>query len=166
MIIREFVVKDLKQVRNLIIGFWDELYLDYFSRQDLDEKIYKSYSDEALLEEISNQNTYDILIEEEGVIIGICKTWIEPVKKILSVEELYLENKFRGKGLGLKLFQNCIKKLSPDKIHLEVHFKNLNAQNFYLKLGFKIVEERVKTWGKSSSTWYFMVNDNPKQILN
>ncbi|MEI6729242.1 MAG: GNAT family N-acetyltransferase [bacterium] len=150
MIIRQFLEKDIKKIRSLIISVWDELYLDYFSRQDLDEKIYKSYSNKALIEELNNKNAYDILFEDGDEIIGICKSSFEPDKKILSVGELYLSKKNRGKGLGLKLIQNCIEKLSPDKIELETHYKNLKAQNFYLRLGFKILEERTKTWGKSS----------------
>jgi ribosomal protein S18 acetylase RimI-like enzyme len=165
MIIRKFRKKDLNGVRNLIINVWDELYLDYFTRQDLDEKILKSYSDQTLLFQIEDKMSYDILIEDSEEIVGICKSSFETNHKILSIGELYLSKKIRGHGLGLKLIQNCVKQFSPDKIQLETHYKNVNAQNFYLKLGFKILEERTKTWGNSSSIWYFMENDDPNQIL-
>jgi ribosomal protein S18 acetylase RimI-like enzyme len=166
MIIRQFKKSDIQKVQSLIIEVWDELYLNYFSREDLNVKINKSYSDDALLSEFNKENMYNILVEDKGDIVGVCKSLYNPEKKLLSVGELYVSKKLRGKGLGLELLINPVKHFLPDKVELETHFKNINAQKFYQKHNFRVTGEIVKNWGRSSSTWYSMENINPLHLLS
>lgn len=55
------------------------------------------------------------------------------------VDEFYIREAYRGKGLGRKsieFVEETAKKLGVKAVHLEVSRSNTNAQAFYRKLGF------------------------------
>lgn len=49
---------------------------------------------------------------------------------------IFVDNKFRSKGIGKKLLQKC--KANYDKLTLSVYKKNKKAVDFYLREGFLI----------------------------
>lgn len=55
------------------------------------------------------------------------------------LDELYIEEKYRGKGIGTCILKDITNKYSP--IYLWVYRQNTNAIALYQKLGFKIIEE-------------------------
>jgi len=57
-------------------------------------------------------------------------------RPVIWIEDLFLEEDVRGKGLGSELF-NLVKEKYPDHIHrLEVEETNLHAIRLYKKSGF------------------------------
>ena len=64
------------------------------------------------------------------------------------LDELYIEEEFRGKGIGLKAVEYA-EKFALNKGHkalrLEVEYQNLAAQNLYRKKGFTAHERHLMT---------------------
>lgn len=55
----------------------------------------------------------------------------------LKIEMLFIDNLYRGKGIGKKLLEFALNELKADS--LDVNEQNKQAVGFYIHLGFKIV---------------------------
>lgn len=58
--------------------------------------------------------------------------------KVLWLEELYIKEEFRNKGIGKEFFKEIFENLPSDfkRIRLEVEEENVGAVRFYKRLGF------------------------------
>ncbi|WP_276380854.1 GNAT family N-acetyltransferase [Flavobacterium sp. H4147] len=70
--------------------------------------------------------------EKDGVLVGFIGTSKE------NLEMLFIDNDFRGTGIGKKLTAFAITNLKVSKV--DVNEQNTQALNFYKHLGFKIVK--------------------------
>jgi GNAT superfamily N-acetyltransferase len=62
------------------------------------------------------------------------------------IDEIYLEEPYRGQGIGTKIFafvEEQARALGVQAIHLEVERHNQRAQSFYQKIGFKDNDRRL-----------------------
>lgn len=73
-----------------------------------------------------------------GYIEGICN------KDKFHINYIAVDSEFRRKNIGKRLVENIIKSLDKgiNKISIHVYKHNFNALNWYLKLGFKIINEK------------------------
>lgn len=55
------------------------------------------------------------------------------------LDEIYLDNNYRNKGIGTDIIKNVI--LKNKIIYLWVYKLNINAVSLYKRLGFKIIDE-------------------------
>ena len=55
------------------------------------------------------------------------------------LDEIYLEEEYRNKGIGTDIIKNVIKE--NDIIYLWVYKENIKAISLYKKLGFNIIDE-------------------------
>lgn len=85
------------------------------------------------------------LIESDNEIAGYCiLTYIfsfEYGGRIAFVDELYIKESFRGKGIGkssIEIIKAEAAKLSLKLLYLEVEHHNSNAQKLYLAAGFSV----------------------------
>lgn len=84
------------------------------------------------------------LIEDEGQIVGYCLaslTWSNEFGgKVAWLEELYLKQQTRGKGLGRRVFERLIDKLKLEEqvagFRLEVTPANKSVASLYESAGF------------------------------
>jgi ribosomal protein S18 acetylase RimI-like enzyme len=53
------------------------------------------------------------------------------------IDEIYLKEEYRGKGIGTNIIKNILK---DNNVYLWVYKKNINAKKLYDKLGFKTIE--------------------------
>ena len=67
----------------------------------------------------------------------------------LLLDELFIDEEYRGKGIGTSIINNIIK--DNQDVHLWVYKENKNAIKLYKKLGFKIKEE--------TETRYYMYHE-------
>ena len=98
-----------------------------------------------------NNNIYNVLVYINGDnnIIGfILSTLIYNESEILV---LYVDTKFRNKGIATELINYHINHLKSKSILLEVSSKNRNAYNLYSKLGFKIINIRKNYYADSDA---------------
>ena len=98
-----------------------------------------------------NNNIYNVLVYINGDnnIIGfILSTLIYNESEILV---LYVDTKFRNKGIDTELINYHINHLKSKSILLEVSSKNRNAYNLYSKLGVKIINIRKNYYADSDA---------------
>ena len=55
------------------------------------------------------------------------------------LDEIYLEEKYRNKGIGTKIIMNILN--NNDVVYLWVYKENEKAISLYKKLGFNVIEE-------------------------
>ncbi|AWI24708.1 GNAT family N-acetyltransferase [Flavobacterium pallidum] len=66
--------------------------------------------------------------------------------KIAFIDELYIKEEFRGKGIGkasVTFLKEAATKLGLKLLYLEVEHHNSNAQELYLKSGFSLHNRRL-----------------------
>lgn len=101
---------------------------------------------EDTFEELMKSSTYAeaFIFEQETEIAGyglIAKTYSQEAGgTVIWIEEIYIKEKFRNKGLGSE-FINYVKENIPAKRYrLETEPENLKAQELYKRQGFKHLE--------------------------
>lgn len=117
------------------------------------------YNSSAVLHKVPEHyfsNTFDYLIKNDvyascyileinDEVIGYClisKTYSQEVSgMVLLIEEIYISENFRNKGIGTKLFEFLKEKYKNYKrIRLEVEKGNIKAKQLYEKMDFKILD--------------------------
>ncbi|MBQ9019245.1 MAG: GNAT family N-acetyltransferase [Bacilli bacterium] len=106
------------------------------------------YSHNLSNEEINKINNYikneviklldyycNIIIDNQ--IIGCVLLTNKDEGKLL--DEIYIEEKYRNKGIGTDIIKNIIN--NNDIVYLWVYKENIKAISLYKKLGFNIIEE-------------------------
>ncbi|WP_197407541.1 GNAT family N-acetyltransferase [Caviibacter abscessus] len=85
------------------------------------------------------------ILECNNEVSGYClvsKTYSQEVSgMVLLIEEVYIREKFRGQGIGTKVFEFLKESYSDYKrLRLEVEKKNTEAKKLYEKIDFKILD--------------------------
>lgn len=144
--IREAKVEDIEQMTKLLQQV-AKLHSD--NRTDIfKEKEISDYGDWAkvLLED---DEKIVMIAEKEKIICGVMVCKMRVIEnhvnfkdsKILSIDEICVDEKYRKEGIGTKLIEEA-KKLAKDnncnRLELNCWEFNENAMNFYFKQGFKV----------------------------
>jgi len=109
------------------------------------------YAHNLSIEEINNINNYVIMAVPKNIndysnividdkVIG--SLLVTKEKDGVLIDEIFIEDEYRNKGLGSNIIKNIINKNKA--VYLWVYKENIKAINLYKKLGF-IVEEETKT---------------------
>ncbi|QYA48159.1 GNAT family N-acetyltransferase [Nosocomiicoccus ampullae] len=98
-----------------------------------------AYSDEMLKKRLEQ---IVFVAEDKGKIVGFINLNETNKPNIYDLTAIYLLPAYQGKGIGTKLIKHSIQEVEVfEEVFLEVEKSNINAVNFYKKLGFKIVDE-------------------------
>lgn len=90
-----------------------------------------------------------LVIEDSGRIIGFGALILNMVPcrgYVAKVEDMIIDEKYRGQGLGRKLLEELIKIAKKKKIkiiNLTSHPKRIEARKLYNSMGFKLLETGV-----------------------
>lgn len=98
---------------------------------------YDAWNESMLLNEINNQLTHYLVMENEGSLIGYAGFWL--VAGEAQITRVALREEWRGLGLGTRLTAALISKawsLEAEAVTLEVRESNIAAQRAYLTCGF------------------------------
>lgn len=133
-----------KSISNSDIDFMANLMQDFYAIDNYPFDI--DQSKKLLQEFISNKNygkAWLIYFENEiaGYVILTFIFSFEYQGKIAFLDELYLKEKARGKGIGkeaIEFIKTESHKLSLKLIYLEVEHHNENAQKLYLSTDFEL----------------------------
>lgn len=119
--------------------------LDYAKKLSTEEisKI-RTYVNSHIPKQLDNYR----MITYDNRIIGCIL--VEKKDANVLLDEIYIEENYRNKGLGTKLIKDVI--LNNDIIYLWVYKENVIAISLYKKLGFNTIEE--------TETRLYMVNRN------
>ena len=145
IIIRKAKISDFQGIHNLIMQV-HKLHVN--ERND----IYKDVDPmdfEEFRTELSNSNNIYLIAELENEIVGICFSQIKEIsnnkimknRKILHIENIFVDENHQKKGIGKKLYKQIVqlaKEKNIDNIELMVWGFNENAIKFYKNLGMNI----------------------------
>ena len=142
------VYDDLIEITSRFAG---EVFIDYYS--DLIGKDQASYmadlflSEDAIRKLIDSGAVFKIVIDE-GIIKGFIEYIREDERVFLS--KLYVHRKYRRKGIGKFMFEDCVKYTKDsglNRIYLTVNKHNTPSFNVYEHLGFKVIDSVVNDIG-------------------
>jgi glucosamine-phosphate N-acetyltransferase len=129
-------------VRNLLesdyyIGFLE--LINYFTKDNIQRKTIEQFQAQYNL--IKNCNHYIYVIEYKNKIIGSATLIIQPkfhnnFKNAGLIEEVIIDEKFRGQGLGKKIIEFVISEARNKLCYKLVLNSEEKNKDFYTKLGF------------------------------
>ncbi len=124
-------------------------YLDMVTEfYSSDAVLYKvpSKNFEITFAELMKSDTYAeaFIIEDKGVVAGyalLAKTFSQEAGGLtVWIEELFIKESFRGKGLGKEFFDVLFKTIPAKRYRLEIEPENEKAIKLYKREGFKSFE--------------------------
>lgn len=145
----EIKLNEIKDFAKLTSEIWHEYWTCILSNEQIDYMVDKFQSEDAIAEQINNENyTYFYIMydNQKAGYIGLSRK-----KDYLFLSKLYLKKEYRHKGIGKKAF-DFIKQFAENndynKIRLTVNKYNVNTINAYNKWGFKTIDSVVTDIGK------------------
>lgn len=132
--------EDAELIQQLAHSIWYPTYQEILSKKQIDFMLERMYSVEAIQASMVLKSTFYLLIDDDEAVgfIGI-----EPKEDLLRIEKIYLLPSTQGKGFGKLLIDFVAeeaRKQGLSELELNVNRSN-NAYHFYLKQGFRVVEE-------------------------
>ena len=130
---------------DIIVQMMQEFYA--IDNYPIDAEISKKLFHEFIADE--NLGKAWLILSDNEIIGYVILTFIfsfEYQGKIAFLDELYLSEKARGKGIGNQTVAFIIersKKLSLKLIYLEIENHNQNAQKLYIASGFELHNRRL-----------------------
>jgi len=129
---------DANEINQMAVIIWKEHYPSIIGIEQVEYMLGHMYDVSTLKNQIHNEIQHYYIIQLNNISIGFIS--FEPQKdKLGFINKFYLNAKFKGKGFGTAAFEiliNTYKELS--EIRLQVNRQNIQAINFYFKLGFII----------------------------
>jgi ribosomal protein S18 acetylase RimI-like enzyme len=123
------------------------------TKKDVNQLIFKHYKNQKIARkraECYTSHNFTSVARDQNRIIGTIQWYVkeDPSLGLVEFEEIFISEKYRGKGLGLELLRNAIthvrnyfkkEKLVLRRIYLFVSKDNLAARRLYEKTGFRKV---------------------------
>lgn len=144
---------DITRIRDMKISDYNDVdklmqqvhSLHVENRPDLYVKIEHPYSIDEFKKIVENNDIISVLAEDDGEILGLAIVTIRNKsgmvkKKIAYMDDLCVDERFRGQGVGKMLFSfvaNMAKKKGAERLDLMVWSFNEKALIFYKELGMK-----------------------------
>ena len=154
-------INDLDNLAKLHSDSWRESYRGIFADEFLDNDVLKErkcYWNDRLLNPKNNQFVM-IALDDNGITGFICAFGEESSKWGTFVENLHVSKSAQGRGVGKHLMYLTAKwadEIFEHKgVYLEVLEGNLNARDFYHRIGAK--HQETNLWQPPGS--HNMVND-------
>ncbi len=122
---------------------WIELTGEFYSSSAVDHAIPESFREKTFDELMKNSPyAFAVMIEYEGTTAGyalFAKTFSQEAGgHVIWIEEAYIRENFRRKGLGHELFEWTEKNFPETaRFRLEVEDDNTGAVKLYSSLGYK-----------------------------
>jgi len=145
----KFVEKeDIKTLAALAKEIWFEYWKSILSQGQIEFMVEKFQSENAMINQIENENYSYYFLETEGENIGYFG--ISDKKDHLFLSKFYIKKDFRHRKFGTIAFE-AIKHLAREKnlskIQLTVNKHNINTIKAYEKWGFKNIYPLVTDIG-------------------
>ncbi len=150
--IRSLNRNDFTEIEKLLKETWLKTY-DFIPINVLLEHLENHYSVQKIDELFSNPLYYCYTVLNEDSVIGWMKLYDNKIEKKFYLSSLYIHPDFQGSGIGKELIQIAEQKaveLNYSYIWVGVMEQNINAMNWYKKLGFNFVDDEPFVMGKTS----------------
>lgn len=140
MEIRIAEMADLQSISNLANEIWPLAYADVISKEQISLMLAEFYTLKAIENQIGEGHVFFIL-EHDGVSIGFAS--ISSLNhQLFKLQKLYIHQNLHGQGAGKLMVQkveNYCRSQNATELILNVN-RNNEAQHFYKKIGFEIIE--------------------------
>jgi ribosomal protein S18 acetylase RimI-like enzyme len=147
--LRKAKEEDLDVIKLIAEQTWPHTYLDILGQAQLDYMLAKMYNTGELLNQLREGHIFIIAEEGEKQYGFAGYSIVDHEKRIYKLHKLYVLPSAHGKGVGKLLINevyNRIKNEGGAALQLNVNKYN-KAKDFYLKGGFKIIEDVVIDFG-------------------
>jgi diamine N-acetyltransferase len=131
--------KDIPKITELATRIWNDYYPAIIGQEQVDYMLAKIYNSDSLLQQMEDGQKY-YLINNGDAIAGFIAVSLNS-DTFGFIHKFYVESKLYRQGLGTQTFGALLMEY-PEITHwrLQVNRKNIQAINFYFKMGF-IIEE-------------------------
>jgi ribosomal protein S18 acetylase RimI-like enzyme len=137
---------DFETVAGLAESIWRSHYANIVSMAQIEYMLAGRYTPDKLRAYLNSDNRWMALLRLAGRPIGYCSCSRTSIPDEMKLEQLYLLQEFRGKGLGgfmLCHVESQARKLGLRVLMLQVNKRNADAIAVYRKAGFTVREEAV-----------------------
>lgn len=141
---------DFPVVAALAKTIWHAHYASIISVAQIDYMLAGRFTPENLHRYLRADDRWMCLLRLSGTPAGYC-SWVRTeTTDEMKLEQLYLLEEHRGKGLGglmLRHIENHARQQDCRQLSLQVNKQNMEAVAFYRKAGFTVREEIVQDIG-------------------
>ncbi len=141
--IKHAEIEDIPIITNLAYQIWFKTYENIISKEQIDFMFGEMYTPDSLLKQMEFlKHQFLILSLDESPIAFASYGKLQEPEGTFKLHKLYLLPEFQGQGFGNILIEAVEKEcseLGADQLHLNVN-RNNKAFNFYIKLGYEIIE--------------------------
>lgn len=164
--IKPITTDDVKKLQEVSRITFKTTFDPFTAPDDMQKFLKEDYETDKLIKEIKNPNSRFFFLMQNGEVAGYLKINVgdaqtEHLKpNSLEVERIYLLPNFQHKGLGnvlLDYAEEIARKENKDYIWLGVYEKNINAQHFYKRHGFKRVSQHTFQVGSDPQTDWLLL---------
>ncbi|WIV66846.1 GNAT family N-acetyltransferase [Natrialbaceae archaeon AArc-T1-2] len=141
MEIREATLEDADRIRAIAHDSLRSSYTDFLPSETIDEAVAQWYDDDALADEIDDENALVLVVEDDGDVVAFSQTELvgdgHTTGRILW---LHVDPDRRGDGVGVRLLARTREELLEEgaaEIHGVVLEKNELGNEFYATHGFE-----------------------------
>lgn len=150
MKVSKVITSQLQQIEALAYKIWPVAYSEILSKEQLSYMLAMFYSQEALQKQLESGHQFYIIQNDENRDLGFVSFEIDCLPQKTKIHKIYVLPETQGFGIGKLLYEKVrdeALKANQKAIFLNVNKYN-NAQHFYKKLDFKIVNEEVIDIGR------------------
>ena len=147
----EFKIVDkehIKELAELASGIWHEYWSCLLAAEQIDYMVEKFQSENAIIEQIKNENYTYFFILKDGIKCGYFG--ISRKEDYLFLSKLYIKKEYRHQGIGRLAFEKVIeiaKDFGYSSIKLTVNKNNKKTIDAYLKYRLAIIDKDVTDIG-------------------
>lgn len=126
--------------RELYYSYVDEFYHSDVVNAPVPQENYKLTFDEMMR---SDDYVWCYIFECDGKPCGfamLSKTFSQEAGGVsVTVEEIYIEEEYRNRGMGTKFFEYMKENIPAARYRIEVELENEKAKRLYERMGFEVL---------------------------
>ncbi|PKL87883.1 MAG: hypothetical protein CVV23_13050 [Ignavibacteriae bacterium HGW-Ignavibacteriae-2] len=144
ILIRPWTKADFKSFRLILRDSWRDAYSEFFPVKDQTTYLNEVYNDLELEKMFIDNSTQVFIVSVEEKPCALLRLSQSADKTKFYINSLYVHPEFNGLGIGKQLIsfaeEQCLS-FGYKEVWLGVIKKNERALNWYIKLGFKFLQE-------------------------
>ena len=160
MIIRDAILDDIPEIKNLLAQAWQETYGDVLSAETIEKVTSVWHNPELFKIQIKDPSIYFVVAQDDdGRLLGMA-TAVVVDEQTCMLTRLYVHPAFQKRGTGTALMEAAISHFpNAVKIRIEVLEKNYKARTYYTNNGFVELEKHDESIGNDLVSTVIMEKD-------
>lgn len=161
LLIKECSLEDIEKIKYISEKTFYETFSNENTKEDMENYSKENFSYQCLENEIKNHDSIFYVVENNEEVVAYMKLNFDKAQteavhnNTLEVQRIYLLQKYKNKHIGKRLMEKAIeigRNKNLNYIWLGVWENNINAINFYEKLGFKKFDTHIFKLGEDEQT--------------